>query len=718
MVRESRQARAARRGGQCAVGMLLVAGAVQAWAQGVGPGMPAAPARPAGTLNALGTTGGLAVPDAYSLGSGTVALGLSDAREPQLGPAQKPRSALLGIGLLPGLDVVGRVAEYGERDSAGNLVRTPSDLSFGFKASLALGTGSDAFRVAAGVNDLAGGASWFRSAYVVATQPLGRLGPAREVTATVGLGRSEAQVRVPGAHGALDGLFGGVSARVWELPAYGAVTAHAEFDGRQALAGARFISAPVPALGNATFNASLMQTAARGAMPAALTWGVGLSMPFGANERGLPRWQPQAGAGAVAAASGAAPGPMGTLAQLKQQLVAIGLEAVRVGRLADGGWMVHYQNRRFGNNEVDALGVVTGVAARLAPAEVGTLMVVAHKQGLPVLTLRTEAPAWRRYLENSLAAPLEDVTRVQRGGAPAATQVDWLHDEPSPATRLQLQLSPELNYALATEFGVFDYSLAGRVRATAPLPLPWKGTQLVATVQGRLDNTPNARPGGAFPTLLHDEGLQALAVHHTHWLGRRAVLGAAAGRFEYDAWGGEAEAVVFVPGRDDVIRFRGRLLERTATMPRGFERAGGTVYRWVGTPNLWGEVGYNRYTDGSVGPSLSVVRWWGDVGVSLNYRKGGNFQFAGLTLSFPLTPRAGMRNNEWVHVEGKPSYRQGLRTRVGNDANWVTPRAVRDLELSWDLDSQALNAGRLGPEYVMGQLGRMRQAYFLYGQGR
>ena len=110
-----------------------------------------------------------------------------------------------------------------------------------------------------------------------------------------------------------------------------------------------------------------------------------------------------------------------------------------------------------------------------------------------------------------------------------------------------------------------------------------------------------------------------------------------------------------------------------------------------------------------------MVRWWGDVGVSLNYRKGGNFQFAGLTLSFPLTPRAGMRNNEWVHVEGKPSYRQGLRTRVGNDANWVTPRAVRDLELSWDLDSQALNAGRLGPEYVMSQVGRMREALLLYG---
>jgi hypothetical protein len=43
---------------------------------------------------------------------------------------------------------------------------------------------------------------------------------------------------------------------------------------------------------------------------------------------------------------------------------------------------------------------------------------------------------------------------------------------------------------------------------------------------------------------------------------------------------------------------------------------------------------------------------------------------------------------------------------------------VRDLELAWHLDFQALNAGRLRPEYVMGRLAGTRQACFLYKEGR
>ena len=741
-------------GGRKAVALAaatLLAGLVSPVAGAQGTGLRV-PVFVPGTLNAIGTTGGLAVPDASSLGAGTLAFGLSSAREPQAGEAQKPRSALFGIGLWPGLDVVGRVAEYGERNATGFTVRTPQDLSVGFKLSLPLGLlgiGPSGLRVAAGVTDVAGGANWFRAVYALGTLPLGDFGPLREVTAIAGLGSNSGRVRVPGANGALDGVFGGVSARVFELPAVGAFTAHAEYDGRQPLVGARFVSVPLAALGNAAVNASLMQTGSRGPMPAALSWAVGISVPFGANERAVARFQPGAGAaeaadaaarGASAAAAsssassapgsasaGAAPAatvgaspsssasPMAALGELKRRLVAIGLEAVRVGRAADDTWVVHYQNRRFGTNEVDALGVVTGVAARLAPPDVRTLVVVAHRQGLPVLSMRTEPEAWREYLVSAAPGPLEAVTRVQRAGTATSFQVDWLSDTPSPATRLQLQLSPELNYAVATEYGVFDYSLAGRVRATAPMP--WKGGQLVATVQGQFADSVNARPGGAFPTLAHEQGLQALAVHQTLWLGRRAVLGAAVGRFEYGAFGAEGEALIFAPGRDDVIRLRGRLLDKTASMPRGFDQNASAIYRWVGSPSLWAELGWQRYTDGSTGPAMSLVRWWGDVGVSMNYRKGGNAQFAGVSVNFPLTPRAGMRMREdsFLHVEGKPSWRQGLRTRVGALENFVAPRAVRDLELAWDLDSQALNAGRLGPEYVMGQLGRMREAFFLYG---
>ena len=86
----------------------------------------------------------------------------------------------------------------------------------------------------------------------------------------------------------------------------------------------------------------------------------------------------------------------------------------------------------------------------------------------------------------------------------------------------------------------------------------------------------------------------------------------------------------------------------------------------------------------------------------------------GFDVIFPLTPRESRAIGP-VHVEGKPFYRQGLRTMVSNTSNFVAPRAVRELQPAWDLEANLLNGGRLGPEYVMAQLARMRQAFFLYG---
>jgi len=306
---------------------------------------------------------------------------------------------------------------------------------------------------------------------------------------------------------------------------------------------------------------------------------------------------------------------------------------------------------------------------------------------------------------------LRDVTRVLRGNA-LDTQVDWLSDQASGGTRVQLQISPELAYTVGTEIGMVDYVLAGRVQATAPL---WPGGQLVVMAQQIVADSPQAQANGGLSVMRQPEGLQTLALHQTLWLGRRAVLGAAVGRFEYGAWGAESEAIGFVAGRDDVIRLRGRAVVKTDRLPSGADIAGAASYRWVGTPNLWAEVGLQRYTDGSSGPTAVVSRWWGDVGTHLFYRRGGSRQYVGIEFTVPLTPRSAMPMGD-VQVQGDAAWTRGLRTLVANPINAVEPTKVRDLRLAWDLDTRALNGGRLGPEYVMAQLPRMREAYFSFAQ--
>jgi hypothetical protein len=659
-------------------------------------------------LNATGVVGGLSIPDARPLGSGTLALGLGNPREPQVvQQSQRSVSYLLGVGLAPGLDIVGRLAEYSTRDATGLALGGISDLSANVKLSTAIGRGDDAPRVAVGVNDFRGGAVNFRAAYAVATQPWGPW------SLTLGAGSSQAR-QTPGTRRALNGIFGGIDYRLTQSQRLGTLTLSAEHDGRQPLAGARWASPPLAALGGAQFTASAHRTAPRGPMAAATAVGFFVSVPF---DEDKPAAAPALTESAVAsdvpqAASDSGPARLG---RLKDTLVGLGLEKVRVGQVDKGTWVIEYQNHRYGRQELDALGVVLGHAAAAAPAEVRRIVVTALKNGQAVLSVDVAAAAWRDFMRDGRAGPARAALQVQRGGRADGRRVDWISDQPGPATALQVRLWPDLRYAVGTEYGAFDYSLAARTSVTVPL---WTGAQLLANAMTRLAVSDQATTSGAFASLRQPEGLRALALHQSLWLGRHVMLGGAAGVFEYDAPGVEGEALLFVPGRDDVLRLRGRELVTQPGMPKGADFQQWISYRWVPDgdgwlSNVWVEFGAQRYSDRSHGPLVTISRWWGDLGAHLVYRKGGMRQFAGLELSVPLTPRAAPRTGP-VQILGASQWRQGLRTRITDKqsaGNWVEPDAVREYAPAWDIELRSLDAGRLGPAHLRNHLPRLREAY-------
>lgn len=665
-------------------------------------------------LNASGMVGGLSIPQAHALGQGTLAFGLGNPLEPQ-SVAQSARSVshVLGVGLAPGLDVVGRFAEYATRRADGYILSGRSDLSANLKFSTPLWQTAHAPRAAVGVNDIAGGATMFRAAYAVVTQPWGHW------SASLGAGAARERA-LAGTRQPLDGLFGGIDYRLQTGLLPGHLTLSAEHDGRQPLAGARWTSPALPTLSGARFSASAHRTLERGTMPGHTAVGLFLTLPFG--ERfgtgGAPAEDvvvtdaPSPPVGQHEAATDSAPARLG---RLQASLQRMGLEKVRVGRL-DRDWVVEYQNQRYGHHELDAVGLVLGLAAHAAPEEIERIVVSTLKTGQPVMTLSVEAEAWRQFVRDGRVGPLRASLQTQRGSGFDPRRVDWLSDRPGPATRLQLRLSPNLAYTVGTEFGAFDHSLALRLAATAPL---WPGAQVIANLQQRVSVSDQARDGGVFASLRQPQGLQALALHQTLWLGRHAVVAGAIGVFEYDAPGVEGEALLFVPGRDDVVRLRGRQLERRPGMPAGGQFQQWASYRWAPSfegwaRDTWVEVGLQRYPDQSSGPMVTVSRWWGDFGAHLTYRKGGVRQYAGLELSLPLTPRAAPQVGP-VQILGASQWRTGLRTRITDAAsgggNWVEPGIVRDFSSAWDIEFHSLDAGRHGAGYVARHLPRLREAW-------
>lgn len=123
----------------------------------------------------LGATGGLTIPSAYVLGSGDMALSVGDYVDPRMGNFSRKQNYTLGFGLVPGVEVFGRFAEYqNPRPVAPGSFNAfgPRDISGNVKWQLPMDVPGIP-KLAVGATDLSGGAVYFDSKYVVASDEYG-----------------------------------------------------------------------------------------------------------------------------------------------------------------------------------------------------------------------------------------------------------------------------------------------------------------------------------------------------------------------------------------------------------------------------------------------------------------------------------------------------------------------------------------------------------------
>jgi hypothetical protein len=186
------------------------------------------------------------------------------------------------------------------------------------------------------------------------------------------------------------------------------------------------------------------------------------------------------------------------------------------------------------------------------------------------------------------------------------------------------------------------------------------------------------------------------------------------GRYQFNRVGVEGSAIYFLPWGDDALHFQGSNLHRREGGEPKVEYAAAASYRWRFSSSTWVDAGLNGYNGGDKGPSIAVTRWFGDVGLNMFARKGGNNTFVGLELSFPLAPRQGMAASP-LQFMGVSRYSDEFRTlaaRNGNTANWLKPNAVRPVKLSFDAERNMLDSGRLTADYVRENLPRLKDSYF------
>jgi hypothetical protein len=279
---------------------------------------------------------------------------------------------------------------------------------------------------------------------------------------------------------------------------------------------------------------------------------------------------------------------------------------------------------------------------------------------------------------------------------------------------VRIQVEPVTHYLYGTEYGNFDYSLGASVSAFVPL---WRGAELYANAIAPLVNSRNMDNGGVYEAYRLRGGMSSVALAQTFWLTSNVLNVTAVGKFDFNYVGVENEATYFVPGRDDLVRLRLAYLHHEPGRDDvRYESNAMLTYRWVlPSWNAWVEGGVARYVGGDKGPLVSFTRWFDDVSVSVDAEHSGRGNFVGVTMSFPLTPRRGMKPGP-VQVQGTGQFALDFRSRVGSTNYLSSYAATQNLAFAYDPEQVLLNGGRFGAGYFAGQIYRMRDAYARYAR--
>lgn len=706
----------------------------------------------------LGVTGALSTPIAKTLDLGEGAVAFSRYLDGQ-GIDTEGYNYLVGAGVLPDVELFLRLATNTIADNCFTESCGIRDLSASGKWVLPSLTPivPSQFqpwlpRVAVGATDVGGAETNFRTVYGVVTWD--------KPTWAVSLGMSKAQTdRAVRAN--LDGPFGSVVLQ--PVPWFQAI---AEHDGTEPQAGIRLLTIPDDLPLGLRLQAELRTGAPRDGGSRSLWWGLAARVPLGGSvdtPRYAAAWRPtetvaptvlpiatqktSTGSEQRAAAFEASPDRSETpetqvnasrhadttviseaiKADLKQHLQQAGLEAVKVTQ-QDARLLIRFENQAWLWNDIDAYAMVfaefVSWSRRHALATVDAQFVMT-KESQPVMSVVSDATCLSAYLESGIDCSAGVLRDMGQADAIASTReaglAQWL---PSFAItdahfKPRLELAPVLDYAVGTEFGSLDYSVA--LGATTWLPLP-AGLLAEARFVQPLDESKDYQSGGVFAESRLESGIDRALLHHYHVMPYGFATHAAVGQVDDDSTGGFIEGRWQSPRGQHVVG----LIAGDFTSDDDVESKptlASYSYQFERQDVLLG-VQFGEFFDADVGYRLSSRFAFRDTFVTAFYRQTKtdldpeSVAFAGVELSLPLGPRKTYQT-AFGQLRGKPDFQLALQTKVGEQDNLVAQNQLRGRfsTVPGSLNTQLYNRQRLSPQYFAAQLPRLRQAFEQYRAG-
>jgi hypothetical protein len=713
------------------------------------------------TLTAAGFTGLGITPNAHLLSWGRFE-GSYDNDLPGVAANPRGHNFVGGFGLLPNLEVAGRIASNTMQSNCFSEGCGARDLS----ASAKLGIGLDAnnrYRLAVGAADIGGHVTYFRSVYGVISFDEG------PVEINAGLAhRSGAGVN--GSKSPLNGPF--AAAALQPLPW---IRGHVEYSDRNAWTGASLFApnAWLPEGWAAYIRANIRLTRSELTSRSALGAGVSIplykvpTLPSTAPRIALPTLAPgqlpdpsyearrlappleplsPVPPAAVApppspanglAATQALPAPDVRLEAIATALQRKGLEDIWVGRMPDNTIAVRVNNASYNWNSADALGATLGVLAQgLSFAHAGYRLILTQRQ-IPLVAVTGQADCLRQWISRQGEACTAGQLSTPGTGAlePLHDGVTWVVKGLQPSSRtLRVAISPALRTKVATEVGVLDYSIGANVGLALPL---WQGASVELRRDVPLANSNDYAPGAVFGNSRIRNKTERFALTQTvrlpleRWLAPGSDLQAlrwglggvtaqgSIGRFGTD-YDGVHGAVRWEPGEG-----RHRLSAQAGYFHNSSFGTPGASFPTLRTATpLLAEYRYNvaptrtyveatggQFMNNDRGLQIGMRQWFSDLSVGVYVRRtsfsGVPRSFAGMEISVPIGPRRDFEPVGHVQVTGTPRFSHAIETVVGQGNVVATGYGI--LPPVPSLES-TFNSDRAGLAYFEDNIRRIRDA--------
>ncbi len=417
-----------------------------------------------------------------------------------------------------------------------------------------------------------------------------------------------------------------------------------------------------------------------------------------------------------------------SLITLQQALVEEGFLNVRLGH-QEGQLIVVLENRRYNFNQIDGLGVALGIVsshyseamAQELELDNDRFTLVSLANGTPMVSVSSSAQCYREFIANHHAC--SDLHFTTANQFTALKNVTW-HSEQSASGfgRSQVILSPALRYGVATEYGVWDYSLALASNLYTPL---WKGAAFDVRHMTPLKESDDYSEGGLWENAAFVNEIDRVVFHQALQLPYNLHYQFSVGKIRSHYEGFTHDAIWHSPQGNHAVSLEYSYYEHEDEFDRHGRPYGTIDSQLVGYTYSKPEWQWQfnalagTFNNGDEGYKLTTNHWFGDVNVSATYLNSKftdnvkEDQFLTLGISFPLGLWRDMSPG-YVQVRGVDQFLFDVQTRIGETRNSLNSGNGGMVRFQHSLNRQYHNRGRYGAGYFESQTVRLRNAYLRY----